>query len=208
MKGPRGWLVAIEGIDGAGKSTFQSALARRLAASGGRIRRAAEPRNRKLGNEAVSVARTDPWRAAILFSQDRMLSRPRIERWIRAGCMVITDRSFYSTLAYQGSALPPRAYRHLAELQHRIARQPDRVLFLRLDPTIALRRLTLRGTSRSSLEQLAILRRVDRAYRRLSRDPRWITLDGQLSVRELVEEGIRRLLPLLRRSASVRRPRK
>jgi dTMP kinase len=196
---PLGRLVALEGIDGAGKSTLQRAVAQRLRRRGWRVARWREPTRVGLGRTAQQLGPTDPIGAAIHFTLDRLLSRPRLERLLQRNDVVLSDRSFYSTLAYQGSALPPSEFLRLERLQREVARVPDRVLWLDLAPAEALRRVGGRGRGRAPLERRATLRRVDRAYRRLSAGRGWVRLDARQHPREVADDAVRALGPWLRR---------
>jgi dTMP kinase len=181
-----GLLVALEGIDGAGKSTLARAIASALRRRGLSVALRHEPNDPKLGSLAQSVSRDDPWSGAVYFTVDRHIARPALERALSRHDVVVTDRSFYSTLAYQGSALPPRERRRLEELERTATREPDRVILLEIPSRAAVRRLGGRGRRRGPLEELATLERVARAYRTLARDPRWVVLDARASVPELV----------------------
>lgn len=198
----RGRLVAVEGIDGAGKSTFVDLLGRALRRDGLRVALWREPSDRALGRRAQLLGSQDPWASALLFTVDRARAAPRLEARARRVDVVVSDRSFYSTLAYQASALPPRAATALRRLQPRVARVPDRVVWLRLAPTIALARVAARRQARAPLERRRTLERVHRAYARLARSGGWIVLDARQPPERLVAEARRRL-----GRAVVRRPR-
>jgi thymidylate kinase len=119
--------------------------------------------------------------------------------------VVLLDRSLYSTLAYQGSALPPGRRRTLSRLQREATLVPDRVILLDLPLRAAEARMRMRGGTRDPTEQRATLRRASRAYRALSRRPGWIALDARQSPGQLVAQLDRRLTPwVLRRSAPSR----
>jgi len=152
-----------------------------------------EPSDPQLGHLAQTVSRDDPWSGAVYFTVDRHLARPALERALSRHDVVVTDRSFYSTLAYQGSALPARERRRLEELERTATREPDRVILLEIPPRAAMRRLGGRGRRRGPLEQRATLERVARAYRDLARDPRWVVLDARAPVPELVRAALLRL---------------
>ncbi|MGD0588537.1 MAG: dTMP kinase [Thermoplasmata archaeon] len=184
----RGLFVVLEGIDGVGKSTLLRALARALRRRGFSVGVRREPADRRLGALAQSTAAEDPWTGAVYFTVDRHLAAPALEREIARRDVVLQDRSFYSTLAYQGSALPPADRRRLAQLQRSAARVPDRVVLLNLDPTEALHRLGGRNSRRGPLERLRTLERVARAYRRLARSNRWQVLDARAPPATLVEQ--------------------
>jgi dTMP kinase len=188
-----GRLVALEGIDGAGKSTFARRLAAALRRRGLSVAVHREPTDRRLGALAQSATLRDPWTGAVFFTVDRHLARPHLERDLRRRDVVITDRSFYSTLAYQGSALPPRDRRRLEQLQRGAAVRPDRVLFLDIDPRTALARVGRRPSDRAPLEREATLRRVAAAYRRLAARPGWTRLDARRPPQELVSDALEAL---------------
>jgi dTMP kinase len=183
----RGRLVALEGIDGAGKSTLVARLVRDAARRGVRAVARREPADRALGRLAQAAGRRDPWTGAVYFTVDRFLARPALERDLARHPLVITDRSFYSTLAYQGSALGPSRLRRLEELSRRATIVPDRVVLLELRPDQAFRRLGRRGGGRGPLEQRRTLERVARRYRTLARRGRWLVLDARRPTRELAD---------------------
>jgi len=189
----RGRLIAVEGIDGAGKSTFVRAFANGLRRRGYSVGVRREPADPLLGRLAQASSVQDPWLGGVYFTLDRLLARPELERDLRRHHVVVQDRSLYSTLAYQGSALGAPAARRLAQLQRSATVLPDRVVLLDIDPTEAGRRVGLRSRTRSPLERLAIQRRVRRAYRRLARGPSWIVLDGRRPIAEGVSDALRRL---------------
>lgn len=204
----RGIFLVLEGIDGVGKSTLLHTLARSLRRRGLSVALRREPADPRLGALAQAAAAEDPWTGAVYFTVDRHLAAPALERDLRSHDVVIQDRSFYSTLAYQGSALPPRDRRRLAQLQRSAAREPDRVLLLDLPPSEALRRLGGRDRQRGPLERERTLQRVARAYRSLARSRRWRLLDARAPPAELLRqalEGLGRPIPSRRRRPGRRR---
>jgi dTMP kinase len=192
MKRAPGRLIAVEGIDGSGKSTLAKRLVTRWRRRGRRVALWREPTDRALGARAASANDDDPRLASALFTLDRALHRPELEALL-ATSDVVADRTFYSTLAYQGSALEPRARHALEEMQRAVARVPDVVVLLDIPPKRALKRVHRRGGSRSPLERLATLRRVARAYRSMAEHGRWIVLDAEKTPKELVELADRAL---------------
>lgn len=193
----RGRLVALEGVDGTGKSTLQRRLAARLRSRGYSVALWREPVDRALGRRAQLLARTDPVAAAVGFTLDRLIARPKLVRLLERHDVVLSDRSFFSTLAYQGSALPAASRRSLGALQVDATVAPDRVLWLRLDPTEALDRVGGRGAPRAPLERARTLTRVARAYGQFASDRSWWTLDARLDRATLALEAERRLLAWL-----------
>jgi dTMP kinase len=181
-----GRLIALEGVDGAGKSTLLRALGRTLRRRGYSVRLRREPVDPTIGHLAQEAGAQDPWTGAVYFTVDRHLAAPGLEEDLRRYDVVLSDRSFYSTLAYQGSRLSPRERARLEELQRRATVVPDRVILLDLPPAWIGRRLSGRGAERGPLERTQALRRVARAYRGLARRGGWTVLDARQSPRALL----------------------
>ncbi len=193
----RGVYVVVEGIDGSGKSRLTRSLAASLRKRGWSVAARREPHDRTLGALGQATSPRDPWTAGVYFTLDRILAHRELERDLRTHDVVVSDRSFYSTLAYQGSALPATMARRLARLQSTATTVPDRVVFLAIEPSLALRRLGGRSSSRAPLERRAILRRVDRAYRRMAHPPRWIVEDASRAPAALLARVLAELTPHL-----------
>ena len=181
-----GRLIAIEGIDGAGKSTLTRALGRALRRRGYTVRLRREPSDRTIGRLAQVAGAGDPWTGAVYFTVDRHLAAPALRADLGRYDIVLSDRSFYSTLAYQGSRLAPRERLRLEQLQTRATVVPDTVVLLDLPPSWIARRLRGRGSSRGPLERTRALVGVARTYRNLARRHGWVVLDARQPSRELL----------------------
>jgi thymidylate kinase len=144
---------------------------------------------------AQAAAAEDAWTGAVYFTVDRHLAAPGLELALRQYDVVLQDRSFYSTLAYQGSALSLRDRRRLLELQRSATRPPDRVILLDLPTAKALDRLGDRARKRGPLERRTTLDRVARAYRELARANGWQVLDARASPRQLVRQVVSSFVP-------------
>ncbi len=207
MTGPaRAPYIVAEGIDGAGKSTLLRALAARWTARGWTVRLRSEPADPALGAEAARRSGDDPMESALAFTLDRARAAPGLRADLRSPGIVLQDRSFYSTLAYQGAALPPPARAAVARLQRLVTPLPDRVLWLDVPVREALDRMERRGAPRAPLERRTTLDRVRREYGRLCRPPRWIRLDARPDPERLAERADRSLAGFLARRAPPDRP--
>ena len=138
--------IALEGGDGSGKTTVSAALAIRLRGLGHEVIEVREPGGTVLG-EAVRVLlldreHVDPWAEVLLFAAQRaQLVREVVSPALDSGVWVISDRTYYSSIAYQGRA------RGIGEERVREINEmgldgvvPDHVFVLDVDPTTALDR--------------------------------------------------------------------
>jgi len=107
--GRPGYLISVEGVDGAGKSTQVAALAAGLAAAGIPAV-TVRPDGTSLGAllqehllEHRGGVPLEPWVEALLFTAGRVqLLRESILPALERGQVIIADRFSDSTLAYQG----------------------------------------------------------------------------------------------------------
>lgn len=103
----RGLYIALEGADRVGKSTQMQKLVKRLKALELQVVETQEPGGTALGQELRRILLHDGTKSAIaellLFLADRAEHQERIvEPALRRGAVVVSDRSAYSTFAYQG----------------------------------------------------------------------------------------------------------
>ena len=103
---------------------------------------------------------------------------------------MLSDRSFYSTVAYQGSRLSRRDRARLEELQRGATVPPDQVILLDLPPSWLGRRIGGRRGSRGPLERARTLQGVARAYRALARREGWTVLDARAPRQRLLREAL------------------
>lgn len=147
-------FIVFEGLDGAGKTTQIRLLAEALEERGERVVLTAEPTEYPSGKalrEALSgrVKKT-PAEMAVMFTLDRIAHNKNeesgIDRLLRDGYTVISDRYYYSSLAYQGSVTDPEWVSHL-NLDCPEIRRPDLCIFLDLAPEASMKRITENRTA-------------------------------------------------------------
>ncbi len=173
--------VAFEGGDGSGKSTQSARLVEHLDAVATR-----EPGGTDLGRSIRDLVlhgteAIDPWAEFLLYAADRAHHMTTVvEPALAAGRSVVSDRSAYSSLAYQGVGreLGLDAVRTINDHALR-GRWPDVVILLDLDPDRGRQRL---GRELDRLERAGATfhARVRRAFLDLAAaDPeRWLLLDA------------------------------
>lgn len=186
--------IALEGGDGTGKSTIAAALAEAIEASGSPATVVREPGGTPLG-EAIrglllDSETLDDWAEVFLFAAQRAeLAREVIAPALESGTWVVGDRSYYSSIAYQGWArgLGVDEVREINELGL-AGVTPDHVFVLDVDPATALGRQ--HREDRIGSEGLDFQVRVREAYVRLAEEEpdKVVLLDGSLPVAELVKQ--------------------
>ena len=191
-----GAFIVLEGIDGVGKTTISKRLGAWLEGRGRKAVLTAEPTEGWLGMAVRRANREDldPRTEALLFTADRCQHTLAIERLLAEGNVVVCDRYFGSTVAYQGAALErgmgEGAVEWLLAMNRPVVRRPDLTVLLTCDPGAAMRRVGARGDA-SKFEREGYLGRVQEIYLMLARDLGWTVVgsDGPL---DEVFEGVRR----------------
>lgn len=171
-----GLFITLEGPEGAGKTTQLARLEARLRGTGRRVTVTREPGGTPLGlrvREVVLDPALDmgPLSEFLLYSASRAqlvqdVLRPALER----GDVVLCDRYFDSSLAYQGAGrgLPLALLRDLTrEVTGGLT--PDLTLLLDLDPALGLERAAQRGQpDRLEKADLAFHKRVRAGFLQLA----------------------------------------
>ena len=122
--------IVFEGIDGAGKSTQINLLKEWLEANGFRVETLVEPTDSEVGKLIRRILqRPDATEdrvqktLGLLFAADRMLIMDKLNDESK---VIISDRSFISSLAYQEPA-------EWIEVLNKYAKKPDLLILLDLD---------------------------------------------------------------------------
>jgi dTMP kinase len=195
-------LIAIEGIDGAGKGTQSRLLQERLARAGRRVELLSFPRYGEtffarsiveyLNGGLGPLESIDPHLPALLYAGDRLESRDLIQRLAATADVVLFDRYVASNLAHQAARIEP-AHRDaflawLAELEYDVYRLPEADVTVHLDVPVAIastliaRKGARAYTPGADIHEAntAYLAECQRVYRELARASfrsRWLTVD-------------------------------
>ena len=197
----KGLLIVFEGIDGSGKSTQVQLLKNRLREMRLPFRSFREPTRGKWGKKIRQKARRagslTPEQELELFLRDR---RENVRRNLRpalaAKKIVLLDRYYFSTIAYQGArGIDPDKIRAANE---EFAVIPDLVFILDLDPRKGLGRIEGRSVREAHFEQEERLVKVREIFLGL-KGRMFVHLDGGLPADELGRKIFSRVLPLIRK---------
>ena len=157
--------IAIEGIDGAGKSSVILKLQEKLQAKNQDIILTREPGGTELGQKLRNIIESTPHSTqaeVFLFAADRQEHFLKIIKpAIKAKKIIISDRSVYSSIAYQG-------YGHGLNIDNiieinKIALEnkfPDLLVYLNLDPAVAMERIKNSRNTITHFEKLDFLKKV------------------------------------------------
>ncbi len=182
----KGLLWVFEGIDGSGKSTQARLLYEALRRRQIPVVLSHEPTDSPYGRKLRQLAQAGrdtltPQEECALFVEDRKihvhdLIAPRLE----AGEIVILDRYYFSTMAYQGAlGLDPLKIRRENE---RFSPRPDRLFLIETPVALGLERIrTQRGEVPDLFEKEHYLEQVAAIFATLH-DDFVVHLDGRDTV--------------------------
>jgi dTMP kinase len=146
-------FIALEGIDGSGKGTHCRLLNRWIREKGFDTYLTKEPTDGPIGRLLRKFLKTgglDSKTEALLFAADRSEHLKDIISKLREGKVVITERYFFSSIAYQGAA--DVSIDWIMEI-NKFAPMPDLVLYLDITPEEAIRRISTKNSLRSSVRE-------------------------------------------------------
>ena len=167
-----GVLVNLEGIDGCGKSTQSKLLLEKLEGEGEKVIILKEPTKRPHGQKLWDMLhgkrKATNKEILELFVLDRKQHvEEKIEPALDSGAVVLMDRYYYSSMAYQvAGGIDVEEIRE----KHEFAPKPDVVLIFDLPVSVALERV--KGHSDADeFEKEEHLEKVREAYLNLENDP-------------------------------------
>ena len=205
---PRGAFIAMEGLDGCGKSTQIESLTAGLRACGYEVEHSREPGGCPI-SEKIREVILDPANQgmtaeteALLYAASRAQHvRERIRPALAEGKVLLCDRFVDSSIAYQGGGRQLGVQRVLDINAPAVdGTLPDVTVLLRLDHRTSLaRRAAASALDRMEMETEAFFARVEAAYDEMAaRQPeRFVVVDADRSPEVIAEEVLARVLEKL-----------
>ena len=201
-------FIAIEGIDGSGKSTQVQLLKTNLEQVGHKVYTTHEPTSFEAGKLIRSIfnhkVNADQHTIAALFVADRLQHLLDKEHGILAmlekGYTVITDRYYFSSYAYH-SAYVEMDWVMSINAKCAALLKPDLNIFVDVDPETAFRRIVSTRTSTELYETKENLRKVYdnylKAFKLLKNTESIVFVNGKNDVQQVAADIFKTVKNLL-----------
>jgi len=171
MKKRKNLFIALEGIDGSGKSTQTKLLTEKLTAQGQKVYSTFEPTDNQIGKMIRNIfsgkVKADHRVIAGLFVADRLdhllNEEYGIVKKLAEGYTVICDRYCFSSYAYQGAHMAMDWVIQANSMSAQILR-PDVNIFIDVSPEISMQRLHANRDNMEIYETLENLKLVRTKY--------------------------------------------
>lgn len=200
-------FITFEGIDGVGKSTQADLLESFLREKGKQVVRTLEPGGTELGQEIRHLllhrkGDVSPRSEALLYAADRAHHvATKIRPALASGAVVISDRYFDSSVAYQGAAreLSVEDVRNISlwAVDNLV---PDLTVLLDLSAQKAIERRAKTGTEPDRLERekVEFFERAREEYLAMAKkESRFLLISAELEVDEIQRQIRERVSALL-----------
>jgi len=195
--GRKGFFIVIEGLDGSGKTTQATILAKKLCRNHN-IMLTAEPSRGKIGtfireSYLYEEKRLPTEVEALLFAADRIDHiQKEVKPALDEGKLVICDRYVYSSLAYQGSTGLNLDW---IKSINSLALQPDFAILIDVAPELVLKRLKRK---KSVMETLETQRKVREVYLKFQEKGELFRINGDKAKDVVADELYAKVLDLLK----------
>ena len=192
-------FIALEGIDGSGKSTQVKLLAEKLERAGHKVYATFEPTDGTIGTMVRSIlkgeVKADNRTIAALFLADRLdhlLNETNgLVKKLAEGYTVITDRYYFSSYAYHGTHMDIDWVIETNKMCAQILR-PDINIFIDVPPEVSMERINANRGTTELYETLDNLRNVKakylEAFEKLKNEEQIVTIDGNRSFEAIADD--------------------
>ncbi|MFA6710587.1 MAG: dTMP kinase [Candidatus Methanomethylophilaceae archaeon] len=183
-----GLFIVFEGIDGSGKSSVCRTVKKNLESEGMDVIVTAEPTDSEIGRMIRKGGDFTPETEALLFVADRACHTVEIKKWVAQGRIVLCDRYYASTLAYQAASLGEDAdLEWLTVINEKVSVEPDLTFLLDIDPVSGLDRVGRRG-GKSRFEHLEYQKRVRENYMVIAKKRGFTVIDASKDRKAVASE--------------------
>lgn len=211
---PGGALIAFEGVDGAGKSTQARLALDHLTSLGYDALLLREPSDGPVGRKLRAVMtgqgeRPTPHEEFRLFLEDRQDDvRRNIQPALDRGAVVLIDRYYISSMAYQGArGLDPATIRHENE---KIAPRPHLTLLFEIPLEQSLARIEARSAGDSGSNPFELQAYQSRVHALFTSHPEFdpahfpglVQINAKRGIEELQTEVLRLIVSALQERSS------
>ncbi len=195
-----GKLIAIEGIDGAGKTTQAKELVKRLNIAGYNASYSKEPTDDVIGSfirEKILSGnmKISPLALQYLFNADRVMHMEKIEKLLEKDMIIVMDRYFWSSVAYGMSDLQkPQDWYYTAfsilSFYHQFV-IPDITFFLDIKSDGALQRIKQSKKHGEIYDNGESLKKIEKNYELLMQEfPHEFTKIDATDTKEIVVQKL------------------
>lgn len=170
-----GFFVCIEGIDGSGKTTHARLLVKNLCSLGYDAVYTTEPTRYSIPGRKLRESFFAPERLPVeeefrLFLDDRVIHlKDEVIPQLEQGKIVVTDRYYFSSVAYQGSR--GLDWKYILEENLKVSIKPNIVILLDIPVDDAIERIASDRTEGvNTFEKKETLQKVKKIYLLLAED--------------------------------------
>ena len=181
--------ICIEGIDGSGKSSQTLLLEKWLLNVGLDVLRVFEPSKSIVGNlirkmllDSNASDKNFQRTLGLLFAADRMILMEKIRKAEAKGSIIITDRSFYSSMVYQNEE------EWIRKINKHVLK-PDIVILLDIEPETAIKRCE----GNDHFENVIFLEKIRKKYMDLAENEKFYVINANNGINK-VHEDIKRVV--------------